>query len=147
MKVVVQRVTQASVSVEGKLISQIKKGYLLLVGFHHEDTMDTVTYLAKKVAKLRVFSDSSGKMNLSILDIAGDVLSVSQFTLYGDTSDGNRPSFTMSMEPVMANTLYQAFNHELEKLLNKQIQTGIFQAEMQVSLINDGPVTILLERV
>ncbi|MBU0997385.1 MAG: D-tyrosyl-tRNA(Tyr) deacylase [Firmicutes bacterium] len=146
MKVVVQRVSQASVQVEDKIISKINQGYLLLVGFHQTDTMNTVSYLARKIAKLRVFSDSEGKMNKSIQDIDGEILSVSQFTLYGDTTDGNRPSFTSSMDPINANKLYDAFNQELKMLLNKEIQTGIFQAEMQVSLVNDGPVTILLER-
>lgn len=146
MKVVVQRVSQASVQVQDKVISKIKQGYLLLVGFHQTDTLITVSYLARKIAKLRVFSDSEGKMNKSIQDIDGEILSVSQFTLYGDTTDGNRPSFTASMDPINANKLYDAFNQELKTLLNKEIQTGIFQAEMQVSLVNDGPVTILLER-
>lgn len=146
MKIVVQRVLNASVKVEGKIISSIQKGYLLLVGFHRLDTLDQVRYLAKKVAKLRIFTDEQGKLNQSIQDIGGEVLSVSQFTLYGDTSDGNRPSFTDSLPPEEANQLYQAFNKELGKLLDKEIQTGIFQADMQVSLVNDGPVTILLER-
>lgn len=146
MKVVVQRVSEASVTIAGNIVGQIGKGYLLLVGFTHSDTEETARYLANKILKLRVFPDASGKLNLSIQDVGGEILSVSQFTLYGDTSDGNRPSFTQAMNPTSAKSLYERFNRILEELLGKKIETGQFQEEMAVSLVNDGPVTILMER-
>jgi len=146
MKVVVQRVSEASVKIGGNVVGQIGKGYLLLVGFTHTDTEETTRYLANKILKLRVFPDLSGKLNLSIQDVGGNILSVSQFTLYGDTSDGNRPSFTQAMNPTSAKSLYERFNRILEELLGKKIETGQFQEEMAVSLVNDGPVTILMER-
>jgi len=142
----VQRVLKASVEIAGEVYNEIQQGYLLLVGFHHSDTMETVKYLAAKVHKLRIFSDELGKMNLSIEQIGGEILSISQFTLYGDTTEGNRPSFTESMTPEKAVLLYEAFNQELEKLLPLKIKTGIFKSEMKVALVNDGPLTILLER-
>lgn len=146
MKVVVQRVSEANVTIAGNIVGQIGKGYLLLVGFTHSDTEETARYLANKILKLRVFPDASGKLNLSIQDVGGEILSVSQFTLYGDTSDGNRPSFTQAMNPTSAKSLYERFNRILEELLGKKIETGQFQEEMAVSLVNDGPVTILMER-
>jgi len=146
LKIVVQRVLKASVEIAGEVYNEIQQGYLLLVGFHHSDTMETVKYLAAKVHKLRIFSDELGKMNLSIEQIGGEILSISQFTLYGDTTEGNRPSFTESMTPEKAVLLYEAFNQELEKLLPLKIKTGIFKSEMKVALVNDGPLTILLER-
>jgi len=146
LKIFVQRVLKASVEIAGEVYNEIQQGYLLLVGFHHSDTMETVKYLAAKVHKLRIFSDELGKMNLSIEQIGGEILSISQFTLYGDTTEGNRPSFTESMTPEKAVLLYEAFNQELEKLLPLKIKTGIFKSEMKVALVNDGPLTILLER-
>lgn len=146
MKVVIQRVSEATVRVHGDIVGQIGKGYLLLVGFQHSDTEDVAKYLAAKVIKLRVFPDFEGKMNQSILDIGGNILSVSQFTLYGDTSDGNRPSFTNAMNPTLAKALYEKFNDYLRLGLGRKIETGMFQEEMAVSLVNDGPVTILMER-
>lgn len=146
MKVVVQRVKSACVIVNNQEVSSIKKGFLLFVGFHQHDTIENVYYLAKKIAKLRIFSDEQGKMNLSIDRVDGNILSVSQFTLYANTLDGNRPSFTEAMNPKDANELYLAFNTELERLTDKAVQTGVFQTEMEVQLVNDGPVTILMEK-
>ncbi|MGD9909362.1 MAG: D-aminoacyl-tRNA deacylase [Candidatus Izemoplasmatales bacterium] len=146
MRIVVQRVKSASVQVLDKEVSSIQKGFLLLVGIHVNDTLEIAKYLAKKVAKLRIFTDQQDKLNLDICQVDGEILSVSQFTLYGDTSDGNRPSFTSAMRPEGANELYSYFNHELELLIGRPVKTGIFQTEMSVSLVNDGPVTIILEK-
>ncbi len=146
MKVVVQRVNNASVSIAGKEISSIGKGYLLLVGFTQNDTLEHAEYLANKIAKLRVFPDGDDKMNLSINDIGGAILSVSQFTLYADLKDGNRPSFTNCLEPATAKSLYEEFLTLLEKSTGIHVKNGVFGAKMEVKLTNDGPVTILLER-
>lgn len=145
MKVVVQRVKEASVKSEGKLLGEIGQGLLLLVGFTHEDTMNAVDYLARKISKLRIFTDEAGKLNRSVKDMGYEILSISQFTLYGDALEGNRPSFTKAMEASKAEELYQSFNQILSTYLEKPVQTGQFGAYMDVSLINDGPVTILLE--
>ncbi|MDD3122920.1 MAG: D-aminoacyl-tRNA deacylase [Candidatus Izemoplasmatales bacterium] len=146
MRVLVQRVENASVTIDGKIFSRINKGYLLFVGFTTSDNEVTVKYLANKVIKLRVFSDESGKMNLSIKQIEGEILSISQFTLYADAEEGNRPSFTKALNPDEATRLYDLFNQELNLQYPSKIKTGIFQSDMKVQLINDGPVTILLER-
>ena len=146
MKVVVQRVTEASCSVDGNIISEIKDGYLLFVGLTHTDTLDTIKYVAKKVANLRVFEDEEGKLNKSILDTQFEILSISQFTLYGSTKKGNRPSFTEAMRPEAANQLYEAFNHELRTTYNIPTKGGAFGEYMDIALHNDGPVTILIER-
>lgn len=145
MKVVVQRVKKASVTVDNKLISKIDKGFLVLVGFTHNDGMDNIKYIVKKLKNLRIFDDDTGNMNLNINDIGGSILSVSQFTLYADTKNGNRPSFVDSMKYDEAEKLYNLFNEEL-KSTNVPISTGIFGADMKVSLLNDGPVTIIIER-
>lgn len=145
MKVVVQRVKKASVEVADKLVSQIAQGFLLLIGVEKNDTMAQADYLAKKVANLRIFEDEGGKMNLSILDIKGEILAVSQFTLAGDTSRGNRPGFETAARPEQAKPLYEYFVSALQSY-NIPVATGIFQAEMQVALINDGPVTFILEK-
>ena len=145
MKVVVQRVKKASVTVDNKLISKIDKGFLVLVGFTHNDGMDNIKYIVKKLKNLRIFDDDTGNMNLNINDIGGSILSVSQFTLYADTKNGNRPSFVDSMKYDEAEKLYSLFNEEL-KSTNVPISTGIFGADMKVSLLNDGPVTIIIER-
>lgn len=145
MKLVVQRVKNASVEVEGKKVGSIEKGYLVLLGVTHTDTKETADYLVKKLCNLRVFEDENGKMNLNIKQVGGSLLIVSQFTLYGDCSEGNRPSFTNAAKPEMANELYEYF---CDKCLenNIKIERGIFGADMKVSLLNDGPVTIILER-
>ena len=145
MKLVVQRVKNAKVEVKEKVVGKIDKGYMILVGITHEDTKETVEYLAKKVCSLRVFSDENGKMNLNIKDINGEILIVSQFTLYADCVHGNRPSFTNAAKPEEANMLYEYFCEKVSENGIK-VEKGIFGADMQVSLLNDGPVTIILEK-
>lgn len=145
MRVLLQRVKEASVKVDEQTVGQIDAGYLLLVGVTHEDTEQEVNWLADKVAGLRVFEDADEKMNLSIQDIAGKVLSVSQFTLYGDTSKGRRPAFTQAAKPDIAERLYEKFNARL-RTHGLVVETGRFGAMMDVGLVNDGPVTIMLEK-
>lgn len=144
MRVVVQRVKKASVTIENKLYSQIGQGYMLLVGFGQNDDEKIVEQMADKVLNLRVCDDENGKMNLSIKDVGGDILSVSQFTLYADASRGRRPSFTDACPPQRATVLYDYFNEQLKKS-ELNIKTGIFQTEMDVDLINSGPITIILD--
>jgi D-tyrosyl-tRNA(Tyr) deacylase len=146
MRVLVQRVSEASVSIDGIQSASIGLGFLLLVGFTEGDTSEKIRYLAGKVAKLRVFADQEGKMNQNILSVGGEILSVSQFTLYANLADGNRPSFTDSLSPEKAILLYDEFNALLAEQLHKPIKTGVFGAHMMISLVNDGPVTIMLER-
>ena len=146
MKVVVQRVKQASVTVEGKEISKIEKGFLVLVGITHTDTQKEADYIAKKVTNLRVFEDENGKMNLSLKDVGGKLLIVSQFTLYGNCEQGNRPSFTEAAKPDIANELYEYFCKKCEENVI-EVQKGLFGADMKVSLINDGPVTLVIEKI
>lgn len=144
MRLVVQRVTNASVKVEEEITGAISEGYMVLVGVTHEDTEEDVFYLAEKLAHLRIFEDENGKMNRSLLDIKGSVLSVSQFTLYGDTRKGRRPNFMKAAKPDVANSLYECFNKTLrEKGIH--VETGRFGAMMDVSLTNSGPVTILMD--
>lgn len=145
MKLVVQRVKNAQVEVENKIVGKINQGFLVLLGVTHNDTKETADYLVKKLCKLRVFTDENDKMNLGIKDIKGELLVVSQFTLYADCSGGNRPSFTNAAKPEQANELYEYFCSECEKSEIK-VEKGIFGADMKVSLLNDGPVTILLEK-
>ncbi|WLW68381.1 D-aminoacyl-tRNA deacylase [Bacillus safensis] len=144
MRLVVQRVTNASVKVEEEITGAINEGYMVLVAVTHEDTEEDVLYLAEKLAHLRIFEDENGKMNRSLLDIKGSVLSVSQFTLYGDTRKGRRPNFMKAAKPDAANSLYECFNKTLrEKGIH--VETGRFGAMMDVSLTNSGPVTILMD--
>ena len=143
MKIVVQRVKQAQVSIEGQVYSQIKQGLLLLVGVGPEDQPEDLDYAVRKLVNMRIFSDTEGKMNLSVKDIEGEILSISQFTLFADTKKGNRPAFTGAAKPDVAEAFYLEFNQELAKEV--PVQTGIFGADMQVELINDGPVTIILD--
>jgi D-tyrosyl-tRNA(Tyr) deacylase len=145
MRVVIQLVKQASVAVEGKLISEIKKGYLILLGIIEEDTQEDINWLAGKIARLRIFSDENGAMNNSIIEANGDVIVVSQFTLQAKTKKGNRPSFIKAARPEIAIPLYEKFIIQLENELGKKVQTGKFGAMMDVALINDGPVTILID--
>lgn len=145
MKVVVQRVTEASVKVNEKIVGQINKGLMLLVSFTHTDTFSNIEYMVNKIINLRIFDDDSGVMNRSLLDVQGSILSISQFTLYADTSKGNRPSYVNASPGGKAIKLYEQFN-ELLKEKNIKVEEGIFGADMKVSLINDGPVTIILER-
>ncbi|MCY7482510.1 D-aminoacyl-tRNA deacylase [Bacillus sp. FSL P4-0322] len=144
MRLVVQRVTNASVKVEEEITGAINEGYMVLVGVTHEDTEEDVLYLAEKLTHLRIFEDENGKMNRSLLDIKGSVLSVSQFTLYGDTRKGRRPNFMKAAKPDAANSLYECFNKTLrEKGIH--VETGRFGAMMDVTLTNSGPVTILMD--
>ena len=145
MKLVVQRVKNAQVEVEGKLVGKIKQGFLVLLGVTHSDTKEQADYLVKKLCKLRVFKDENDKMNLGLKDINGELLIVSQFTLYADCSSGNRPSFTNAAKPEQAEELYEYFCEQCEKN-NIKVEKGIFGADMKVSLLNDGPVTIIMEK-
>ena len=145
MKVVLQRSRQASVTVEGSITGQIDKGYVLLVGITAEDTDEDIAYAAKKVAELRLFEDEEGKMNHSIVDVGGAILSVSQFTLYAETRKGRRPSFTKAAHPDFAKPMWEQFNHVLRTQYHLTVETGIFGAMMDVQLLNDGPVTIVLD--
>lgn len=145
MRVVIQRVKEASVSVQGVKISEIQKGLLILVGVETQDAQQDIDWLVAKVAKLRIFEDPLGAMNVSLQDIDADVIVVSQFTLHASTKKGNRPSFIKAAKPAVAIPLYQGFVDSLEKELDKKIQTGQFGAMMEVALINDGPVTITID--
>lgn len=145
MKVLLQRVRSASVKVKNQTIGEISNGLLALVGFTHEDTSETVKYLADRAVKLRIFEDDNGKMNLSLLDKNYSMLIVSQFTLYGDTAHGRRPGFDAAAKPPQAIPLYEEFIEEVKKF-NINVATGEFGAEMLVTLENDGPVTFMLER-
>lgn len=145
MKLVVQRVKKAEVKVDGNIIGKIDKGFLVLIGIKVGDTKEQADYLVKKLCNLRVFSDENDKMNLSIKDVKGKLLIVSQFTLYGDCSQGNRPSFIEAARPEEANPLYEYFCNQCE-LNNIEVQKGIFGADMKVELIDDGPVTIIIEK-
>lgn len=145
MKVVVQRVSEASVSIDDEVVGSIGRGFMLLVGVGPNDTEEDVKYVARKVAKMRVFTDENDKMNLSLDQVDGKVLSISQFTLFADTRKGNRPSFTGAANPELGDKLYQAFNQELREVHGLAVETGQFGADMQVSLVNDGPVTIIVD--
>ena len=145
MRVLVQRSGKASVTVEGKVVGSIDNGLVLLVGFTQGDDLEKVKFLAKKCVNLRIFPDENDIMNKSILDFGGEILSISQFTLYGDAKKGNRPSYIEALKNDEAISLYDAFNDELEKL-GVKVETGIFGADMDVSLVNIGPTTIWLEK-
>ncbi len=145
MRVVIQLVKQASVIIQEKVVSEIKKGYLILLGIEAEDTQEDINWLAGKIARLRIFSDENGAMNNSIIEANGDVIVVSQFTLQAKTKKGNRPSFIKAARPEIAIPLYEKFITQLENELGKKVQTGEFGAMMDVALINDGPVTILID--
>ena len=146
MKIVVQRVKNAKVDVEGKTVGKIDKGFLVLLGVTHEDTEEQADYLAKKLCNLRVFTDENDKMNLSLKDINGKLLIVSQFTLYADCTSGNRPSFTNAAKPDKAEKLYEYFCKQCKEKYNIEVEKGIFGADMKVELLNDGPVTIIIEK-
>lgn len=144
MRFVIQRVSNAKVTVDNKVVGKINKGFLVLIGVTHEDTKETADLMVKKLLNLRVFQDENDKMNLALKDVNGELLLVSQFTLYADCKKGNRPSFVDAAKPDMANELYQ---YIIEKCKNEEynVQTGIFGADMKVELVNDGPVTIILD--
>lgn len=146
MRAVVQRVASASVSVEGREVARIGRGFLVLAGFAKTDTPATISWTARKVSSLRIFEDDSERMSLSLDAVEGEMLVVSQFTLYGDVAKGARPSFDDSAPPEAARDMYESFVEELRTLLPGRVHTGEFQASMQVSLVNDGPVTILVEK-
>ena len=143
MKIVIQRVKCAQVSIEQDLYSSIGHGLLLLVGVGPDDSHEDVDYAVRKILNMRIFSDQEGKMNVSIKDIEGEILSISQFTLYADTKKGNRPAFTGAAKPDVATRYYDSFNQQLSQEV--PVKTGVFGADMQVELVNDGPVTIILD--
>ncbi len=145
MRVLLQRVREARVEVAGEIVGAIGPGLLLLVGFTHGDTEAHGSRLAEKIVKLRIFNDDKGKMNRSVLDVGGDILAVSQFTLYADCTGGNRPSFSNAARPEQAEPSFRAFVAALESRLGRNVPTGRFGADMQVQLINDGPVTFMLD--
>lgn len=144
MKLVIQRVKNASVEVDNSIIGKIDKGLLVLVGFTEKDNEDTISYMINKLINLRIFDDENGVMNLSVKDIKGSILSVSQFTLYADTKKGNRPSYIKALSGDKAVILYDLFNNKLRDFI--PVETGAFGADMKVSLVNDGPVTIIMEK-
>ena len=145
MRAVIQRVSEASVVVEDEKVANIQQGLLVLLGIEIEDTKEDADWLANKISALRIFSDSEGKMNNSILDVDGDVIVVSQFTLHAKIKKGNRPSYIKSARPEQAIPLYDQFKKELSEVIGKQVQSGEFGADMKVSLVNDGPVTITVD--
>lgn len=144
MRVVIQRTKEASVTIDGKVVGRITSGFMLLVGITHKDTREDADYLANKIVNLRIFEDENEKMNLSLKDVGGQILSVSQFTLYGDCSKGRRPSFAGAAKPDIAEVLYDYFNEKLRSY-DVVVETGQFGAMMEVALINDGPVTLIME--
>jgi D-tyrosyl-tRNA(Tyr) deacylase len=145
MKVVLQRVSSASVTIDSKIVADIQKGLLVLVGMEDADTQEDINWLCQKIANLRIFGDENDVMNLSVKDVDGEVIVVSQFTLHALTKKGNRPSYIKASKPEVAIPLYENFVKQLEKELCKKVQTGIFGADMKVSLLNDGPVTIVMD--
>ena len=145
MRIIIQRVQNASVTIDGQLYSSINQGMMILVGIEDADSDEDVAFLAKKVVNMRIFDDESGVMNRSVLDIKGDVLVVSQFTLHASTKKGNRPSYIKAAKPDISIPLYEKFCTALSALLGKPVKTGVFGADMQCALINDGPVTIFMD--
>jgi D-tyrosyl-tRNA(Tyr) deacylase len=145
LRVLIQRVKKASITIEGKIFSEIGQGLLILLGIEAEDTTEDIDWLAGKIARLRIFSDENDSMNLSVKDVDGDCLVVSQFTLHANTKKGNRPSFINAAKPEIAIPIYEKFVLQLVSETNKEVQTGIFGAMMDVALVNDGPVTIWID--
>lgn len=145
MRVVLQRVKEASVSIEGSIINSIQKGMLLFIGVEEKDNQEDIEWLSAKICKLRIFNDTEGLMNLCIKDTNGEILVISQFTLYASTKKGNRPSFIKAAKPEIAIPIYEKFIHQLETDLGRKIKTGKFAADMQIQIINDGPVTIIID--
>jgi D-tyrosyl-tRNA(Tyr) deacylase len=145
MKTVIQRVTQASVTIEGQIVADIQNGLLVLVGFEDADNQEDINWLTAKIANLRIFADENQVMNLSLKDIDGDVIIVSQFTLHALTKKGNRPSYIKASKPEIAIPLYESFIVQMELELGKKVQTGQFGADMKVTLLNDGPVTLIID--
>ena len=145
MKSVIQRVSSASVTIDSKIVAEIQKGLLVLVGIEDADTQEDTNWLCQKIANLRIFGDENDVMNLSVRDIDGEIIVVSQFTLQASTKKGNRPSYIKASKPDVAIPIYEGFVQQLEKELGKKVQTGVFGADMKVSLLNDGPVTIIID--
>jgi D-tyrosyl-tRNA(Tyr) deacylase len=145
MRAVIQRVSEASVTIDGKVHSKIKKGLLVLLGVEQEDVLEDIIWLAAKIVNMRIFSDKEGLMNLSLTDVMGEVLVVSQFTLYASTKKGNRPSYIGAAKPEYATKMYEIFCKQISQELSRTAQTGVFAADMKVSLVNDGPVTIMID--
>ena len=145
MKIVLQRCSRAEVRIDGKVAGKIGRGFVVLVGITHSDTREDADFLAKKVAGMRVFEDAEGKMNLSLAEVGGQILSISQFTLYGNARKGNRPSFIEAARPEVAEPLYEYFNQVLREQYGLHVETGRFGANMQVDFVNDGPVTIIVD--
>lgn len=145
MKVVIQRVSSASVTVDSKIVADIQKGLLVLVGIEDADTQEDINWLCQKIINLRIFGDENEVMNLSVKDVEGDIIAVSQFTLHASTKKGNRPSYLKASKPEFAIPMYENFVKTLEKELGKKVHTGIFGADMKVALLNDGPVTIVID--
>jgi D-tyrosyl-tRNA(Tyr) deacylase len=145
MKVILQRVSQASVTIDSKIVADIQKGLLVLVGIEDADTQEDINWLCQKITNLRIFGDENEVMNLSVKDVDGEVIVVSQFTLHASTKKGNRPSYIKASKPDVAIPMYENFVKQIEKELERKVQTGIFGADMKVLLINDGPVTIQMD--
>lgn len=145
MKVVIQRVSAASVTIDSKIVADIQKGLLVLVGIEDADTQEDIEWLTGKITQLRIFGDENDVMNLSVQDVDGDLIVVSQFTLHASTKKGNRPSYIKASKPDIAIPIYENFIKSLESKLLKKVQTGVFGADMKVSLLNDGPVTIIID--
>jgi len=145
MRVVIQRVSKASVEINQKIVEEIKTGLLILVGIENDDNQDDIEYLTKKISQLRIFDDENGVMNKSVLEIDGEILAISQFTLHAQTKKGNRPSYIKSAKPEISLPMYSIFCANLSEKINKSVKTGIFGADMKVDLRNDGPVTILMD--
>ena len=145
MKAVIQRVSQSSVTIDNEVVAQIQQGLLVLIGIEDADNQEDINWLTSKIANLRIFADESEVMNLSLKDIDGEMIVVSQFTLHALTKKGNRPSYIKASKPEIAIPLYESFVQQMEKELGKKVQTGQFGADMKVSLVNDGPVTIIID--
>jgi D-tyrosyl-tRNA(Tyr) deacylase len=145
MKTIIQRVSSASVTIDSKIVADIQKGLLVLVGIEDADTQEDTNWLCQKITNLRIFGDENDVMNLSVKDIDGDIIVVSQFTLHASTKKGNRPSYLKASKPEIAIPMYENFVKQIEKELGKKVQTGIFGADMKVALLNDGPVTIMMD--
>jgi len=145
MRAVIQRVSKASVTIDNKIYSQIGNGLLVLLGIEDADTAEDIEWLSGKIVNLRIFNDDNGVMNITVKDVTGDILVVSQFTLHASTKKGNRPSYIKASKPEFAIPMYEKFIHQLNDELGKQVHTGVFAADMEVALCNDGPVTIVID--
>jgi D-tyrosyl-tRNA(Tyr) deacylase len=145
MRAIIQRVSSASCNIEGKISGEIGKGFMILLGIEDNDTDEDLNWLAQKISNMRIFSDENGLMNKSLADVKGNILLISQFTLFASTKKGNRPGFTRSAKPDLAIPMYEKMISELEKATGTKVQTGVFGTDMQISLVNDGPVTIIMD--